>query len=109
MIFRGKYEWAGRPGVGDCSLRVLQVNKMQIPERCVILLNLEREDSSKAFEIIEHETWKGTIQAKHLKQWNMSFKQYVVETVSMVDTKCSRDSVCERWSVYQVQCSQCVS
>ena len=26
---RGKYEWAGRPGVGDCSLRVLQVTNPQ--------------------------------------------------------------------------------
>ena len=24
-IYQGKYEWAGRPGVGDCSLRLLQV------------------------------------------------------------------------------------
>jgi len=25
-IYRGKYEWAGRPGVGDCSLRILQAD-----------------------------------------------------------------------------------
>ena len=45
------------------------MNEMQIPERCVILMNLEREDS------MEHE-----FQA----------------ICRRADTKCSRDSVCER-------------
>ena len=30
LVFRGKYEWAGRPGVGDCSLRVLQVTELHL-------------------------------------------------------------------------------
>ena len=67
---------------------------------------MEREDSSKAFEIIEHETWKGTIQAKHLKQWNMSFKQCVVElTQSAAETVFVRGEVCIKCSAANVSAS----